>query len=273
MPALPKPLNAVQRDFSELCKKGGGQKGGPARGKVQTLLRNYGKHLNEYAHSETVEHLATYADFDPWHVCFAIGLSWGHLAKLDLDFTGAVVRLLREWNDDDLKTAKLFHMERGPDPIEQSLRGAQMLFSSVTLPKGSPETIKGYHDAQQRVLGRVIAKDRPKYIGSWNATAMFMVGLFGNKLLSDQLVSQDVLLPPGGPIFAGLSILYQSHLLSNKPAGSALDDSEFESGALYENNSLFAEIRKGLNDWSLLDVHSGLYLLGTRDVRSDKLTA
>jgi len=102
---------------------------------------------------------------------------------------------------------------------------------------------------------------------------MFMVGLFGNKPLSDQLVSQDVLLPPGGPIFAGLSILYQSHLLSHKPAGSALDDGEFESGALYENNSLFAEIRKGLNDWSLLDVHSGLYLLGTRDVRSDKLTS
>lgn len=163
-------------------------------------------------------------------------------------------------------------MERGPDPIEQSLRGAQLLFSSVTLPEALPESLKGYHDAQQRVLGRVIAKDRPKYIGSWNATAMFMVGLFGNKALSDQLVSQDVLLPPGGPIFAGLSILYQSHLLSHKPA-SALDDSEFGGGALYENNFLFAEIRKGLNDWSLLDVHSGLYLLGTRDLRSDKLTS
>ena len=79
--------------------------------------------------------------------------------------------------------------------------------------------------------------------------------------------------PPGGPIFAGLSILHQSHLLSHKPAGSALDDGEFESGALYENNALFAEIRKGLNDWSLLDVHSGLYLLGTRDLRSEKLTS
>src|SRR3981081_3249196 len=135
MPVLPKAINALQREFAELCKKGGGQKGGPARGKVQALLKTYGKHLNEYAHSETVEQLQTYAEYDPWHVCFAIGLSWGHLAKLDLDFTGAVVGLLRGWNDDDLKTAKQFHMERGPDPIEQSLRGAQMLFSSVTLPE------------------------------------------------------------------------------------------------------------------------------------------
>ena len=58
-----------------------------------------------------------------------------------------------------------------------------------------------------------------------------------------------------------------------QPAGSALDDGEFESGALYENNALFAEIRKGLDDWNLLDVHSGLYLLGTRHPDSDKWTS
>lgn len=212
--------------------------------------------------------LAAYSEFDPWHVCFAVGLSWGHLAKLDLDFTGAVVKLLHNWNDDDLKEAKKFHMERGPVPIEQSLRGAHMLFSQITLPKTLPQTLSVYGQAQQRVLRRVVAKDRPKYIGSWNATAMFMTGLFSNKPLSEKLVTQEVLLPPGGPIFAGLTMLYQSHLLSHAPAGSSLDDAEFETGALYENNALFTEIRGGLNDWSLLDVHSGIYLLGTRNVGS-----
>ena len=44
----------------------------------------------------------------------------------------------------------------------------------------------------------------------------------------------------------------------------ALDDADFELGALYENKALLAEVRKGRSDWSLLDVHSGLYMLGTR---------
>jgi hypothetical protein len=270
VPIISNPINAVQREFVILCKKGGGPKGGPARTKVQALLRHYGQVLNKFAHTAIRDHLSVYSEFDPWHVCFAVGLSWGHLAKFDIDFTGAVVRLLQNWNDEDLKTAKLFHLERGPEPIEQSLVGAHMLFSNVVLPKVLPNTLKGYHDAQQRVLGRVISKDRPKYIGSWNATAMFMVGLFSNKPLSDQLIVQDVLLPPGGPIFAGLSMLYQAHLLSHKPAGSQLDDESFETGALYENNALFAEFRKGLENWSLLDVHSGVYLLGTRHPSSDE---
>jgi hypothetical protein len=53
-------------------------------------------------------------------------------------------------------------------------------------------------------------------------------------------------------------------ILSQRPAGSELDDAAFEPGALYENNALLAEVRRGRSDWSLLDVHSGLYMLGTR---------
>lgn len=269
MAKFPSPINEVQRQFAELRKKGGGVQGGPARTKVQALLRKYGQRLNDFAYSEITDHFKEYHDSNPWHVCFAVGLSWGHLAKFDLDFTGAVTRLFRNWNDDDLKTAKLFHMERGSDPLEQSLRGGYVLFSNLTLPPALPTTLKGYSEAQQRVLGRVISKDRPKYIGSWNSTAMFMVGLFIDKTLRDQLVTQDVLLPPGGPIFSGLTMLYDAHLLSHKPAGSALDDESFETGALYENNALFAEFRQGGGNWNLLDVHSGMYLLGTRHPSSD----
>jgi hypothetical protein len=263
------PLNALQHEFNKLCDLGGGTKGGPARTKVRDALKSYGKKLSAYAHTEITEHLTTFADRNPWHVCFAVGLSWGHLAKLDLAFTEAAVNLLEAWNDEDLKTAKKFHMERGPEPIEQSLRGGYSLFSTVTLPEKLPTNLQGYSQAQQRILGRVVAKDRPKYIGSWNATAMFMVGLFSNTALGNQLLNKEVLLPPGGPLFAGLSILYENHFLFRKPAGSALDDEAFETGALYENNDLFAEAIKGGTDFNMLDAHSGIYLLGTRHPASD----
>lgn len=160
-------------------------------------------------------------------------------------------------------------MERGADPIEQSLIGAYGLFSTVVLPPALPSSLKGYADAQQRILGRVISKDRPRYIGSWNATAMFMVGLFSNPVLSAKFLTPEVLLPPGGPLFGGLTILHQNHFLGQKPAGSQLDDEQFESGALYENNALFAETVRGSQGFNLLDAHSGIYLLGTRHPSSD----
>jgi hypothetical protein len=163
----------------------------------------------------------------------------------------------------------MFHLERGPEPIEHSLRGGYTLLSTVTLPSILPTSLKGYSDAQQRILGRVISKDRPKYIGSWNATAMFMIGLFSNESLANELKSPAVLLPPGGPLFIGLSILYQNNYLKNKPAGSVLDDESFETGALYENNQLFAETIKGATDFNLLDAHSAIYLLGTRHPAAD----
>ena len=76
------------------------------------------------------------------------------------------------------------------------------------------------------------------------------------------------MLPPGGPIFAGLKLLHNTGILSKSPAGSELDDASFEPGAIYENNGLFAELCAQLADWSLIDVHSGVYMLGTRHPHS-----
>ena len=53
-------------------------------------------------------------------------------------------------------------------------------------------------------------------------------------------------------------------MLSRPPSGSELDDEAFEPGAIYEKNVLFEEIHRGHAGWNLLDVHSGLYMLGTR---------
>jgi hypothetical protein len=266
-PLISNPTTSTQVEFNRLCQLGGGVRGGPARTRVCELLRSSGQELNQYAYSETAQHLAAYPDANPWHVCFAIGLSWGHLAKFQIEFTGAVVSLLNFWNDEDLRLARTFHLERGPQPIEQSLRGAQMLFSRVTLPDTLPDTLERLKTAQNRWLSPILnPSERPPYIGSWNATAMFMIALFAQPALARTLmeVDQGPALPSGGPTFRGLQLLQQAGILSRPPAGTELDDAAFEPGVLYENNGLFSELRRGRSDWSLVDVHSGLYMLGTR---------
>jgi hypothetical protein len=54
---ISKPVNDTQRAFNELCEKGGGVKGGPARGKVLALLKESGQSLNKMATSEMTSHL------------------------------------------------------------------------------------------------------------------------------------------------------------------------------------------------------------------------
>ena len=76
---ISKPLNQTQEHFNALCKLGGGKGGGPARTKVQSVLSRSGKQLNDWAYVQAAEHLAAFPDRNPWHVCFAIALSWGHL--------------------------------------------------------------------------------------------------------------------------------------------------------------------------------------------------
>lgn len=266
---ISKPVNDTQKAFNELCVNGGGLGGGPARSKVLELLRESGQDLNKVAYQEAAEHLAAFPTANPWHVCFAIALSWGHLAKLELGFTEAVVKLLSQWNMADLAKAKSFHLERGPIPIEQSLIGANMLFNKVTLPAKLPTTLDGIGRAQERWLSAVLnPKERPPYIGAWNGTAMFMTALFAQPELAKTQVKTPPALPPGGPITAGLALLYNAKIVSNPPSSSVLDDAAFEPGVIYADNGLFGELCKQLPNWCLIDVHSGIYMLGTRDPRS-----
>lgn len=261
---LPKPLNETQEQFKRLCELGGGRNGGPVRHKVLEILRDAGKDLNTFAFEEVARHVAAYPDANPWQVCFAFALSWGHLAKLDIAFTGAAVSALSSLTDDALHEASRFHLERGPGPIEESLRGAHLLFQKVTLPPMLPASLDQLARAQERWMSPVISRDRPKYIGSWNATAMFMIALFAQPALATTQVEPKPVLPPGGPVHAGLSLLHQAGVISRAPAGSALDDEAFEPGALFENNALLTELQKGLPGWCLTDVHGGVYMLGTR---------
>lgn len=269
-PLVSKPLNGVQEEFNALCQAGGGQGGGPPRGQVQKLLARGGQALNAMAYAETRELIDHYRDYNPWHVCFAIGLAWGHLAKLDSAFVGAAARLMDDWNPADLREARRHHYERGPEPIEQSLSGGHQLFSRVLLPETLPTDLARLRRFQDRWWTPILSVDRPRYIGSWNATAMFMVALFAQPNLAATMTEPEVMLPPGGPIHTGLKLLHEANLLSRAPAGTDLDDAAVEPGAVYENNTLMAEILKGHTAWSLIDVHSGLYMLGTRYVGSSQ---
>jgi hypothetical protein len=262
--AIANPVNDTQREFNHLCELGGGRRSGPAEIRVKELLRSSGKKLNAVACKEVATLLQELPTANPWHVCFAMGLSWGHLAKLEIDFVDAAARALRDLNDADLRDAARFHLERGPEPIQQALKGGYSLFQRVTLPTDLADSLERLWRAQERWLSPILGPDRPRYIGSWNATAMFMCALFARPKLAAIHIEPKPLLPPGGPIFAGLQILSRTGVILRSPAGSELDDQSFEPGALYENNSLFVEILKGLDGWGLVDVHSGVYMLGTR---------
>lgn len=263
---IAKPINKVQENWNELCQHGGGRNGGPPRGKVQELLFWGSQRLNDLAHDEIQGQLKLFSDRDPWKVCFAFGLGWGHLAKIDADFTDAATIALDCLDQEAIKDACKFRLERGPTPIKQSLEGGYLMFQRTRLPNGLPDTLARYRTAQERWLSQLLspAVERPRYIGSWNSTAMFMAALFSDRKLWSELKDCEVMLPPGGPIYNGLKLLHMAHITSQPPVGSELDDQAFEPGSIYENNGYMKELIAGKLDWSLIDIHTGIYMLGTR---------
>lgn len=263
-PPIANPANDYQRRFNELCTLGGGTAGGPARTKTIDLIRTAGQRLNELAYAQMAKHMGEFPGANPWYVCFSMGLIWGHLAKDDVTFTQAVIGLLTDWNNEDLSTACEHHMERGQAPIRDSLAGAYQLFEKVKLPNNLPDTLEGLGKAQDDWLRPLSKKaTRPRYIGLWNGTAMFMTALFAQPKLAGSQREPRPLLPLGAPITQGLRLLYQAHVLSTGPAATKLDDEDFESGPLFEDNALMGKLLAGRGDWSMIDVHSGLYMLGT----------
>lgn len=262
-------MNEIQKRFQELCKLGGGQKGGPARGPVQELLLEGGQRLNQMAFAETAVAVSLNPSANPWHTMFAVGMGWGHLALLEEGFINAAVTYLETGNPLHLDEASTFHNERGPEPLRASLASAHWLFENVRMPKTLPDSLAGIKSAQDRWLGKLMGPLRPKYMGSWNATAMFMVAAFAQPVLAGSMKTNDFILPPGGPIWKALQQLHRRHLLSKAPSGGNLDDGDWEPGVLFENNALMAELIPGPHGLNMIDLHSGLYLLGTNHPHAD----
>ena len=231
------------------------------------MLHEGSQRLNSMAFDEITRHLSEFRDRNPWHVCYSVGLGWGHLARIDLDFTDAATQALATLDPGALKSASTFHHERGPKPILDSLSSGFQMFQMVRLPNEIPNDLAAIARAQQRWMVPLLSpsQPRPRYMGTWNATAMFMVASFSMPDVAMELREPgSVALPPNGPIAAGLRILYKANVLNKGPDGGDLDDGSWEPGIIWANNGLMLELLKGKSDWSLLDVHSGLYLLGTR---------
>jgi hypothetical protein len=258
--------NKIQHRFKELCENGGG----PLRGKVQALLKEAGTSLNEFGFEETALHLDKFSDRNPWHVCFAVSLAWGHLAQLKIEMTEAVVEFLESHDGLWLDEAAKYCMERGPDAIRRPLANAYQVFETTRLPANLPTTLKGMKSAEDRWLGKVLGPPRVPYIGSWNSTAMFMVALFAQPELGRSMKEVEVILPPGGPIFTALKVLHSVKLLPHGPDGNDMDDGGWEPGVLFNNNDLMQQLIAGPHDLNMIDLHSGLYMLGTKYAFADQ---
>jgi hypothetical protein len=263
VPGLPLK-NKLQHRFQELCDKGGGPGGGPPRGQVQLLLKEGGQSLNAFGFDETATHLNHFAERNPWHVCFAVGLAWGHLAQLKLEMTEAVVEFLESGDGIWLDEASKFCLERGPDALRRPLASVCEVFRTTRLPEQLPDTLNGLKNAQNRWLGRVLGPPRAPYVGSWNSTAMFMVALFAQPTLAATMKEPVFVLPPGGPIFTALKLLHSVKVLSEGPDGNDMDDGGWEPGVLFNNNALMHSLIAGPHDLNMIDLHSGLYMLGTK---------
>ena len=89
---------------------------------------------------------------------------------------------------------------------------------------------------------------------------LFKMALFQNPELAAQLKDNTVYLPPGGPLSAGLRKLHSQGLLSRLPPERSED--AFDTLAITETNNLLLEVHGGRDGWSLVDAHSGVYMLG-----------
>lgn len=195
-----------------------------------------------------------------------MGLSWGHLAKDGPTYMDAATCALANLNETDIATARKFHYERGERPVDQSLRGGFQMFQLVKLPNSLPDTLKAYDRAQQRWMSPIVSPSiaKLKYIGSWNATAMFMIGIFSQPNLWHKFTLSIVSLPPNEPVYQAMRILYDCRILSQAPIGSSLDNNAYDPGAIFENNSIITELIDENSGLNMIDLHSELYMLGTR---------
>lgn len=261
---ISKPLNRIQRDWNALVHDASAENRKIGRSELHRLLITKSRPHTDFAINEMQSQLGELHKYNPWHVLYALGLAWGHFASLDIGFTSEAVEAIATGSPTATAAACKYHLERGPDGIERSLRGARQLFALVPPPATIPDNIRSLARLQQRFYGPSLrAETRPYGVGGWNATALILMALFARPDLADQLKSSDILMPPSGTISAALALLHRASLVSQRPLETLSEDA-FDAAATAANTVLMVEVVSGLTSGSIVEVHNGLWLLGTR---------
>jgi len=74
------PVNDTQRRFNEVCARGGGQGGGPARTRVQRLLHQSGEQLMALLHQDISSNLGAFMANSPSEPTYR---SWGDVFLIE----------------------------------------------------------------------------------------------------------------------------------------------------------------------------------------------
>lgn len=77
-------------------------------------------------------------------------------------------------------------------------------------------------------------------------------------------------LPISAPIREGLKVMRDFGLTARSPSSALVDWDAFEPAELYQDNDILEEVGRAGGVADLLELHSGLFLLGTEDRLSSR---
>ena len=253
--------NKWKQRYNELC----GTSGKPPRSHVVELLCEAGRWFNEDVLETEVQ--ATFEEFNssnPWHLSFVVGVAWGQYAKKKTSFYEPALKWLSGRDENALSQAKTENKRSEADALGQCLRSGFRIFETMNLPDTIPTSLDELQQLQLKWIDRVPKLGLPQ-IGDWNFSALFMVMLFDESSRWKQLMDTTILLPLGGPVGNFLHTLVADDVIDEGPWSKRAVEEKIDPGKLFLCQKVMEDLLGGREDRSLVDIHSGLYVMGAKD--------
>lgn len=258
-------FNMLQTEFATLVDRSGDNREILVEG-LAPLLLDAGGDLNANGARQLQEYL-TGIPFEDLHIgWFVAGIAWGRDAEDSREFVLSAVQAIKSSKPKDHKRAMRFALAGRHRRLENLLRAGRQ----IVLQERHPcpiSAIEELNEYQQRLFKALQLLPDVQGIGNWNLGAMFFCAALSDPQWRVEMNKARPRLPMSAPIFHSMEQLYSLRVLSRQPNYNPWrpKDSSYPE-ALYSNNALLEELCQKLGTSRILDIHSGLYLLGTRNV-------